>query len=178
MESLSEQPERGGHQLLAAISNAMVSAMKHYYGKGPTRVKSYMVDDYLFVAMRDPLTVVEHTLLRAGRHDLVREYRQAFQNEMAAEFTAQIEELTGRQVLSYQSQVMFDPDTVIEIFVLDSAGDGSEEAQATAEDQMAVGEATPDPFSRLNHGTSVQAQADPRSASEPVTTDSSRGATL
>ncbi len=73
---------------------------------------------------------------------------------------------------------MFDPDTVIEIFVLDSAGDGSEEGQATAEDQMAVGEATPDPVSRLNHGTSVQAQADPRSASEPVTTDSSRGATL
>lgn len=144
MAPLPEQPEREGHQLLAAVSNAMVSAMKKYYGKGPTRVKSYMVDDYLFVAMRDPLTVVEHTLLRAGRHDLVREYRQAFQNEMAGEFSAQIEELTGRRVLTYQSQIMFDPDTVIEIFVLDSAGDGSEEIQATAEARMEVGEATPD----------------------------------
>ncbi|HEV2772178.1 MAG TPA: DUF2294 domain-containing protein [Thermoleophilaceae bacterium] len=147
MESLPEQPERQGHQLLAAISNAMVAAMKQYYGRGPMRAKSYMVDDYLFVAMRDPLTVVEQTLLRAGRHDLVREYRQVFQNEMAAEFTGQIEQLTGRRVLSYQSQIMFDPDTVIEIFVLESRGDGSEEAQATAEDQMAVGEATPDAIS-------------------------------
>ncbi len=166
MESLPEQPEREGQQLLAAISNAMVSAMKHYYGKGPMRAKSYMVDDYLFVAMRDPLTVVEQTLLRAGRHDLVREYRQAFQNEMAAEFTGQIEKLTGRRVLTYQSQIMFDPDTVIEIFVLDSAGDGSEEAQATAEDQMAVGEATLDPISRLDHGTSVKRGREP--ARQPI----------
>ena len=136
-------PERSGQSLLADISNAMVQAMKQYYGKGPTQAKSYMIDDYLFVAMREPYTVVEHTLIRAGRHHLVREYRQAFENEMAAELTGQVEDLTGRKVLAYQSQVVFDPDTVFEIFVLDPTGDGSTEARATAEDQGLMGEASP-----------------------------------
>ena len=44
----------------------MVQAMKTYFGKGPTQARSYMIDDYLFLAMRDPFTVVEHTLIRAG----------------------------------------------------------------------------------------------------------------
>ena len=138
-----DKPERSGQSLLADISNAMVQAMKQYYGKGPTQAKSYMIDDYLFVAMREPYTVVEHTLIRAGRHHLVREYRQAFENEMAAELTGQVEDLTGRKVLAYQSQVVFDPNTVFEIFVLDPTGDGSAEARATAEDQGLMGEASP-----------------------------------
>lgn len=137
-----------GSSLLSDISNAMVRAMKRYWGKGPTRAKSYMVDDYLFIAMKGGFTVVEETLLRSGKHHLVREVRQTFQNEMTAEFTRMIEELTGRRVLGYQSQIMFDPDTVFEIFVLDSAGDGSDEAEATASDQQSpegapVGEAEP-----------------------------------
>lgn len=40
-----------------------------------------MVDDYLFIAMREPFTTVEDTLIRSGKHDLFREYRQTFQNE-------------------------------------------------------------------------------------------------
>ncbi len=124
-----------GGSLLAAISNAMVRAMKQYYGKGPTRAKSYMIDNYLFVAMEGGLTVVEETLLRAGKHDLVREVRQTFQNEMTAEFTGQIEELTGRAVLTYQSQLTFDPHTQFEIFVLDPRGNGTRETEATAEAQ-------------------------------------------
>lgn len=139
---MPDQTDRQGHSLLAAVSNAMVQALKQYYGKGPTQAKSYMIDDYLFVAMREPFTVVEHTLLRAGKHDLVREYRQAFQNEMAAELTGQIEQLTGRRVLAYQSQIIFDPDTVFEVFVLDPTGNGAAETRATARDRIAVGEAS------------------------------------
>ena len=124
-----------GGSLLAAISNAMVRAMKQYYGKGPTKAKSYMVDNYLLIAMEGRLTVVEETLLRAGKHHLVREFRQTFQNEMAGEFTEQIERLTGRKVLTYQSQLVFDPNTQFEIFVLDPRGDGTRETEATAEAQ-------------------------------------------
>lgn len=132
-------PEHQGGRLLAAISNAMVRAMKQYYGRGPTKAKSYMVDDYLFIAMEGGLTVVEDTLLRAGKHDLVRSVRQTFQNEMTAEFTGLIEQLTGRRVLTYQSQVLFDPHTQFEIFVLDPTGDGIEEAEATAKAQHRAG---------------------------------------
>ena len=71
MTTVPSQPSPDGQSLLAAVSDAMVTALKQYYGKGPTRVKSYMVDDYLFSAMRDPLTVVAKMLLRAGPEGLV-----------------------------------------------------------------------------------------------------------
>jgi uncharacterized protein YbcI len=121
-----QQQLGSGDRVLSDVSNAMVQALKHYYGKGPTKAKSYLVDDYLIVAMRDPYTVVEHTLMRAGRHHLVREFRQTFQNEMAEELTTQVEKLLERRVLGYQSQVVFDPDTVFEIFILEPA-DGPED---------------------------------------------------
>ncbi|CAA9512234.1 MAG: hypothetical protein AVDCRST_MAG45-1983 [uncultured Solirubrobacterales bacterium] len=142
MTTLPSNTSHHGQSLLAAVSDAMVTAMKEYYGKGPTRVKSYMVDDYLFIAMRDPLTVVEKTLLRAGREDLVREYRQAFQNEMTGELCGQIAELTGRRVLTYQSQVVFNPDTLFEIFVLEPAEEGGVETPVAAE--LVVAEASPE----------------------------------
>jgi hypothetical protein len=51
--------------------------------------------------------------------------------------SAKIEQLTGRKVLTYQSQVLFDPFVVAELFVFDSApGGGAEEIVATAEGQL------------------------------------------
>jgi uncharacterized protein YbcI len=105
--------------LLSRISNAMVQAQKEYFGKGPDRAKSYLVDDLLFVVMRGGITVAEQTMLQAGQADLVREFRQRFENEMGGRLTAMIEELTGRHVINYQSQVMFEPDVILQVFVFD-----------------------------------------------------------
>jgi uncharacterized protein YbcI len=114
--------ERGPRQdasLLSRISVEMVQAMKRHYGKGPLTVKSYLVDDLLFVVMRDGMTQAERTMLNAGREDSVRGFRQEFENEMAEPLVGIIERLTGRRVINYQSQVLFDPDMTIEIFVFD-----------------------------------------------------------
>ncbi len=46
-----------------------------------------------------------------------------------------VEKLTGRKVINYQSQVMFDPDLVVEMFVFDSAGQAGDRA-ATAQGQL------------------------------------------
>ena len=108
-----------GGVLLAQISTAMVRAMRDYYGKGPTKAKTYMFDDYVFVVMEGGVTRVEETLLRSGKDHLVREVRQTFQNEMAEEFSATIENMTGRKVIGYQSQIIFAPDTSFEIFLLE-----------------------------------------------------------
>jgi uncharacterized protein YbcI len=109
-------PDRGG-SLLSRISTEMVQAMMQYYGKGPVRARSYMVDDLLFIVMRDGMTQCEQTLLDAGREDSVRRFRQEFENEMTERLTTMIEQLTGRRVINYQSQVLFDPNMIIEIFV-------------------------------------------------------------
>ncbi len=134
---MAETHERTREQsLLARISTEMVRAKKQYFGKGPTRAKSYMLDDFLIVAMRGGLTPAERTMLDGDREDSVREFRQQFQNEMAPVLPKIVEELTGRRVLNYQSQILFDPDIVFEIFVFDEPAE-REEIQATAEAQLA-----------------------------------------
>jgi uncharacterized protein YbcI len=132
--------------LLLQISNAMVRAQKEYFGKGPTKAKSYMLDDFLLIVMRGGITVAERTMLESDRENLVREFRQEFENEMAKKLTDMIEELTGRQVVNYQSQIMFDPDIVLEIFFFDERADEHQIAE-TARAQLGdgpSGEATAD----------------------------------
>jgi uncharacterized protein YbcI len=115
------RPQDGS--MLSAISNTLVAMMKRYYGKGPTEAKSYLLDDYLLVVMKEGLTTVERTLLDSGQKHLVREVRQRFQDEMSEEFKTAVETLTERRVLGYQSQMIFDPPTIIEFFVLEPAAD-------------------------------------------------------
>lgn len=126
--------EHGGG-LLAKISNEIVRAQKQYFGKGPVQAKSYMLDDMLFVVLRGGITVAEETMLELGQPGLVREFRQAFETQMKDRFCRLVEELTGRRVLNYQSQIMFDPHVVVEIFIFD--GPASDDGRAaTAHGQL------------------------------------------
>ena len=59
-----------------------------------------------------------------GRDDIVREFRQQFEHQMAGWFRALVEDVTGRNVLNYQSQIVFDPDMIFELFVLDGGDTG------------------------------------------------------
>jgi uncharacterized protein YbcI len=116
------QPPLEGQQgaaLLAAISREMVRAMKGFYGRGPTKAKSYLIDDLLFVVMRGGMTEAEQTLLDAGEGDAVRAFRQHFENVMGERLIGTVEQLTERKVVTYQSQVLFDPHTIIEIFLFE-----------------------------------------------------------
>ena len=136
---MSAPEERDGGHLLSRISNEIVRAQKRYWGKGPTKAKSYMFDDMLFVVMQGGMTVAEETMIEFGQTDLVRQFRQTFENEMTERLTGLIEDLTNRKVLTYQSQIMFGPDRVVEMFIFDDAA--SEGARsATAEGQVSDGE--------------------------------------
>ncbi len=103
----------------AEISNAMVGLKKEFYGKGPTRAKTYINDNYVLCVLQGGLTRNEETLLAAGEEDLVRGFRLKFQEAMAAPTTEAVERLTGRRVIGYHSQIVFDPVYGFEIFVLD-----------------------------------------------------------
>ena len=136
--------EEHGQSLLSQISNEMVRAQKKFFGKGPTEAKSYILDDLLVIVMRGGMTTAEKTMLEFGQQDQVRQFRQLFENEMTERLTDMIERLTGRKVLTYQSQVMFEPDVVVEMFVFDSAADAGDRT-ATAEGQVgdsSIGQAT------------------------------------
>lgn len=115
---------RGG-PLLSAISSRMVQIFSESYGKGPTKAKTYMFEDYVFCVLEDILTTVERTLLDAGHQDLIRTVRLTFQEELADRFTGSVEELTGRRVATYHSQVVFNPPMAFEIFVLEPEAGGA-----------------------------------------------------
>jgi uncharacterized protein YbcI len=106
--------------LRLAISNALVGVKKQLYGKGPVKAKTYLNDNYIFAVLEGGLTRNEETLLAAGEQGMVREYRLRFQEAVAATITAAMEEVTGRKVVAYHSQIVFDPDQMFEIFVLDA----------------------------------------------------------
>jgi uncharacterized protein YbcI len=112
-----EARDGGGRR--AAISNALVGLKKEFYGKGPTAAKTYFNDDWVFVVLEGGLTRSEETLLEAGEEMLVRQVRLRFQEAMTKTICGTIEEIVGRNVLTYHSQVMFDPARTVEMFLLE-----------------------------------------------------------
>ena len=119
-----------GRSITAQISTEIVRTLKETFGRGPVKAKSYLLDDFCLVVMRGGMTVAEETMLARGHGALVRQFRQAFQNEMRDVLVAKVEMLTGRTVVNYQSQVLFDPHIVMEIFFFDDApADGVTEVE-------------------------------------------------
>jgi uncharacterized protein YbcI len=117
-DDLAEQDERK-ISLQATLSRVVVRAMKELYGRGPTHAKTYFCDEYVFCVMSGGLTRSEETMIRGGEHGSVRDYRLRFQSVIAPELMRRVEDVLGRRVVNYHSQVLFDPDRIIEIFVLD-----------------------------------------------------------
>jgi uncharacterized protein YbcI len=103
----------------AAVSTGIVQAMARLYGRGPTKAKTYVNDNYVFCVLEDGLTPNEERLVREGEEHLVRQYRLRFQEVVFEELTGVVEQATGRKVLTYHSQVVFDPPRLFEIFLLD-----------------------------------------------------------
>ena len=106
---------------LANISRRIVQLHKEFYGKGPTKAKTYYYHDLVVVLLRGGFTRVEETLLQAGRADSVRLQRAEFQQGMRAPFKQVVEEETGRKVVAFMSSSHQHPDLLSEVFVLESA---------------------------------------------------------
>jgi uncharacterized protein YbcI len=106
-------------EMLARVSNSLVRLHSEYYGRGPTKAKTYLQDDVLFAVLSDIFTTVEKTLIDVGRGEHVRETRHVFQLAMEKRFCQAVEEITGRRVLAFMSQTHIDPDLAVEIFMLE-----------------------------------------------------------
>lgn len=114
-------PDEISGETLANISSELVRLKAQHYGKGATQAKTYACDDWIFSVLKDGMTPVERTLLDNDEHGLVRQVRLRFQEIMDDSFIKVVSELTGRPVLTYHSQVLFDPDYSIEMFLLGPA---------------------------------------------------------
>ncbi len=105
------------------IGNAITRLHREHYGRGATTTRTLFQRDYVVSFLEDIYTPVERTLVNAGQEDEVKRTRQAFQMAMREAFAQAVEEITGRRVLQFMSQVSFEPDIAAEIFVLAPEGD-------------------------------------------------------
>ena len=114
----SSAVESSAGQELAAVTNGIVRLFADYYGRGPERAKTYLLEDrYVVCVLRDTMTTVERTLAPTDP-DLVRRVRLVFQEAMADSFIGVVEKAMGRPVLAYHSQLTFEPDMGFEYFML------------------------------------------------------------
>ena len=104
--------------MLTAVSDGMVALLKEFYGRGPSRAKSYYEDDLVVCLLRGGFTRVERTLLEGGRGSSVIQQRMEFQELMRERFEAVIEGATGRKVIGFMSGNQQHPDMMCEVFIL------------------------------------------------------------
>jgi uncharacterized protein YbcI len=99
-------PERAPQShgdVLTAVSDGIVALLKEFYGRGPTRAKSYYEDDLVVCLLRGGFSRVEQTLLEGGRGSAVIQQRMEFHELMRERFVAVVERATGRRVIGFMS---------------------------------------------------------------------------
>jgi len=116
---MSTDATRHDGELAAAISNTIVRALARTTGRGPTKAKTTLGDNGVFVVLQDSLTLGEKTLADAGQGAVVLDLRRRWQGVMQADVSREIEELTGRKVIGFMSDNHIDPDLAVEVFVLE-----------------------------------------------------------
>jgi uncharacterized protein YbcI len=105
---------------LGKISQRLVGLHREFYGRGPTKAKTYLSDDLVVVMMRGGFTQAEATLLAGGRGDSVLQQRADFQEVMADRFREVVEQELGRKVVATMTATHQHPDLLSQIFVLES----------------------------------------------------------
>lgn len=117
-------PETVG-EMLAAISTRIVGLLREHYGRGPSRAKTYAMDDCIVCVLRNGFTAHERTIVDSGEPGRVIEMRQDFQRLMERQYRDTIETITGRKVVAFLSQAHLEPDITLEIFFLDRPMNGA-----------------------------------------------------
>jgi uncharacterized protein YbcI len=110
--------KRSVSEMRATISNEIVRLQAEYYGKGPTRAKTYIVEDLVVVVLEESFTRAEKTLVERGERDAIQHIRRRFQQQMADSFTSIVEQATGRKVRAFLSETNIEQDVSVETFLL------------------------------------------------------------
>jgi uncharacterized protein YbcI len=118
---------------LAEVTKGMISLHRRFYGKGPTKAKTYAVNDTVICVLEGGFTTVERTLINEGNVEAVLDIRRSFQRTMEEHFTEVVQGALGRRVIAYMSQIHASPDLAVELFVLEP---GDEEIQVAGEHEF------------------------------------------
>src|SRR5271168_4279745 len=98
---MSEPQHRRGGSLAAEISNLVVRHIADTTGRGPTKARTTIGQDSIFVVVHDTLTKGERVLADAGDGATVLTMREAWQRAMHKGLNRDIELLTSRKVIGF-----------------------------------------------------------------------------
>lgn len=115
MSKTASQPQG---ELLASISNLVVSVYADHLGRGPTKARTFMTEGVITCLLEDTLTRAERKLVESGRPSPVLEVRSTLQETMRTELVGGIEELAGQEVRAIIAGTELEPDISTQIFVL------------------------------------------------------------
>ena len=115
---MAERDRSSLGEMRATIANEIVRLQAEYYGKGPTRAKTYVFDDLVVVVLEETFTRAEKTLVQRGEADAIQHIRRRFQQQMADDFTGVVEQATGRRVRAFLSETNIEQDVSVETFLL------------------------------------------------------------
>lgn len=108
-----------GRSKSSQISDAIVRIMREQTGRGPVSCRVIMDGNAVIALLHETMTKGEQTLVDHGHVQEVLAIRRAFQDAARAEFTAEVERITGRVVETFMSTNHAHPDRAAEIFLLD-----------------------------------------------------------
>src|SRR3954467_10324864 len=115
---MTPDPRLSDGELAATISQTVVRALARTTGRGPTKARTTIGENGVFVVLQDSLTIGEQTLAAHGQGQAVLDLRRRWQRVMQADVSREIEQLTGRKVIGFMSDNHIDPDLAVEVFVL------------------------------------------------------------
>lgn len=114
-----------GGRLLSVISNSIVALRREHYGRGPTKAKTYILDDIIIVVMRENgYSAIEKTMIDNDEAERVIRLREDFQRVMGKRYSDVIETLTGRTVVAFLNRAHLEPDVSMKVFFIDRPLDG------------------------------------------------------
>jgi uncharacterized protein YbcI len=106
-------------ELAAQLSREIVQLHARLYGRGPSKARSYLHQDYAACVLEEIFTTAERTLIEAGSPEHVQSTRKKFQDAVQGEFVGIVERVTGRKVRVFLSQVDVDAELELEFFIFD-----------------------------------------------------------
>ena len=118
---MKNERDRSLGEMRAQISSEIVRLQTEYYGRGPTRARTYIVEDIVVVVLEETFTRAERTLIARGERDAIQHIRRRFQQHMADSFISVVEQATGRKVRTFLSDTHVEEDVSVETFLLADA---------------------------------------------------------
>ncbi len=118
--------EDSGQDVTVAISEQIVQLYLEAFGRGPTRVRTYVQPQFAVCVLRDILTSAERSLLDDGNGAEVEAARETINEAIDRRCISIVATQTGRTVLSHIVRTRVPLDVAVHFFLFDDVTAGPE----------------------------------------------------